>query len=725
MDETQLPSVEMAQQPSYAPPPPRDPEVLRALGGKLNSDFKMYETDRRIAEMRWTQNLRQFLGQYDDKVKSQIPADKSQAYPRLTRIKCVSMLARLMNLLFPSSEKNWGIEASPVPNLSVEDLNYVLEQLQQPDENGQMPELTDEIITDAVREFAKTRARNLEVEIEDQLTELGGAKMVSYVALCRKVLASGILYSMGVLKGPMARSRQQRRWRLDPVEGKVVSVDETVLVPQYEFVPVWDYYPDMSAKYVHQMDGQFQRLVLSRAQTRKLADDSQFFGNVIKKYLREHPEGNYKEKNFESELRTMGVNTNQSQVNGRKYEILVWDGGLSGHYLKGCGISIPDEKLHEMISAVVWILDGNVIRANLNPWTIVGEDNPIPSYHVFIFEEDDTSLVGNGLPFIMRDSQLGVAATARMILDNSGVVCGPNIEVNRQLLVPDTDVTGVSAYKAWERDDLTPATLPYPAVRTIAFDSHIDELLKVNELFRMFADQETFVGPATGGDMPSEPLRTAAGASMFMGMEALPFKDVVRNFDSFVESVVGSLIMFNKHFNAKASIKGDFQPVARGSTSLIAKEVRGMGYDELARSVTPGEQLYVDWHRLLKERVAVRDMDPRVIVDDAEAKRRENAQAEAQAKQQAQSEEMIRATVRKTLADAVKSLTQADKNVASQEATVYNAILTGLEKGVTPADVAQVKADPNADIPDGVLTKLEVENPPPPPPAPKSTKKGK
>jgi hypothetical protein len=725
MDETQLPSVDLAQQPSYAPPPPRDPDKLRALGAKLAADFIVYETDRRIAEMRWTQNLRQFLGQYDDKVKSQIPSDRSLAYPRLTRVKCVSMLARLMNLLFPSSEKNWGIEASPVPNLSVEDLNYILEQLQQPDEQGQQPELTDDMITDAVREFAKSRAKNLEIEIEDQLTELGGAKMVSYVALVRKVLASGILYSMGVLKGPMARSRQQRRWKLDPAAGKVIAVDETILVPQYEFCPVWDYYPDMSAKYIHQMDGQFQRIVMSRAQVRKLADDSQFFGDVIKKYLKDHREGNYKEKNFESELRTMGVNTNQARVNGRKYEILVWDGGLSGHYLKGCGIDIPDTKLHEMISAVVWILDGQVIRANLNPWAIVGEDNPIPSYHVFIFEEDDTSLVGNGLPFIMRDSQLGVAATARMVLDNAGVVCGPNIEVNRQLLVPETDVDGVTAYKAWERDDESPATLAYPAVRTIQFDSHIDELLKVNELFRNFADQETFVGPATGGDMPSEPLRTASGASMFMGKEALPFKDVVRNFDSFTESVMGSLILFNKHFNGKQSIKGDFQPVSRGSTSLIAKEVRGMGYDELARSVTPGEQLYVDWHYLLKERVAVRDMDPRVIVDDAEAKRREEAQAQSQQKKEQQSEEMIRATVRKTLADAVKSLTQGDKNAAASDATIYTAILTGLEKGVTPAEVAEVKTNPHADIPDGVLTKLEVENQPPPTPAPKSPKKGK
>lgn len=702
-------------------PPPRDPQKLESLGKKLAKDFDVYESDRRYAELRWAQNLRQFLGKYDPEVEKNIPTDRSKAYPKLTRVKCVSMVSRLMNLLFPSSEKNWTVEASPVPNLTIEDLNLVLEEVQKEEQ-----ELTDDVITEAVREFATKRARNLEIEIEDQLTELGGAKMVSYIALCRKVLMSGVLYGLGVLKGPMARTRQQRRWKYDPATSRVIPTDESILVPQFEFVPIWDYYPDMSAKYLHQMDGQYQRIVMSRAQVRKLADSDEFFGDVIKKYLSEHPEGNYKEKQHETELRTMGVNINSKTVNGRKYEILVWDGGLSGHYVAGCGIDVPKDKLHEMMNCIVWILDGTVIRATLNPWVIVGEERPVSNYHQFVFEEDDTSLVGNGLPFIMRDSQLGVAATTRMILDNAGVVCGPNVEVNRALLVPETDSTGISAYKVWERDDEHPGTVGVPAVRTIPFDSHVDDLLKVNELFKNFSDQETFVNPATGGDMqkmPSEPFRTAAGASMIRGEQALPFKDVVRNFDSFTESVIGALVLFNKHFNGKRDIKGDFQPVARGSTSLIAKEVRGMGYDELARSITDGEKLYVDWKFLLGERVAVRDMDSRVIVSDAEAARREQAQAQSAQEQSMLNSATIKANIRKILADAVKSLTQADSNTAKGEAAIYTAILNGLAAGVTPTDVAGVRTGTEPGLPDGVLTIKELEHPPKPAPTSGGKKK--
>lgn len=719
MDMQQVPDLpENAEAPLALRP---DPEKLIALGRKLASDFETYEKDRRAAEMRWAQNLRQFLGKYDPEIEAKIPVGRSRAYPKLTRIKCVSMVSRLMNLLFPSSEKNWGVEASPVPNLSTEDLQMVLDKLQEDPE----AELSDEVITDAVNEFAAMRAANLEIEIADQLTELGGGKMVSFVHLCRKVLMSGILYGLGVLKGPMARTRKQRRWRLNQETNRVEAVEEVILVPQFEFCPIWDYYPDMSANYLHQMDGQFQRMVMSRAQVRKLADNSEFFGAKIKKYLKDHQQGNYKQKQFETELRGMGVNPNVNVNDGRKYEIILWDGGLSGHYLRGAGIDIPEAKLHEMISAVVWVLDGVVIRANLNPWAIVGEENPISSYHHFIFEEDETLLTGTGLPYIMRDSQLGVCATARMTLDNSGVVCGPQLEVNRGLLVPDANTTDISAYRTWERDDESPATVNTPAVRSIQIESHIDELLKVNQLFRDFADQETFVSPQTGGDMqkgPSEPFRTAAGASMIQGQAALPFKDVVRNFDIFTESVIGAIILFNKHFNAKPSIAGDFQPIARGSTSLIAKEVRGMGYDAMATSLQPEERLYIDWQKMLKERIAVRDMDPSVMVDAGEAKRREQSQAQQSQQQAQQQEEMVRAEIRKTLAEAVKNLTQSDKNAAGAQAATYNAILLGLEKGVTPTDVAAVKTGVSDEIPDGVVDMKELDKPPKPEPA-KGSKK--
>jgi hypothetical protein len=96
------------------------------------------------------------------------------------------------------------------------------------------------------------------------------------------------------------------------------------------------------------------------------------------------------------------------------------------------------DKLHDMFSAVVWVLDKVVIRATLGPWAILGEEDPISSFHQFVFEEDDTSLIGPGLPTTMRDSQLGVCAATRMVLDNGRRGVRPNVEVNEALLEPAT-----------------------------------------------------------------------------------------------------------------------------------------------------------------------------------------------------------------------------------------------------------------------------------------------
>jgi len=707
-------------------PPPIDKSKLASLGAKLSADFRSYENYRRNQEMKWARNLRQFLGEYDPDVVSQIDKSRSQAYPRITRVKCISMLSRLMNLLFPTSEKNWGIQASPVPNLEMDDLQQVLQQTQQ--ECAQKGEpCTGETIEEAVYNFAVGRAKNLELEIEDQLAEVGGNRNLNYVALCRKVLLSGIMYGAGVLKGPFTRTQVQRRWmptpqQIDPMTGQPTPPGWQAQVfeafrPQFEFVPIWDYYPDMSAKHMAQMDGQFQRMVMSKSQLRELADRPEFMKDQILKILQENPQGNYKEKTFESELRVIGVHSNVNPNLGRKYELVVWDGYIATDYLKAAGIVLPQDLSADMADASVWILGNDVIRCDLSPWVELEPDQRIQIYHHFIFEEDDSTLLGNGLPNIMRDSQMAISAASRMLLDNASVICGPNLEINMDLMVAGQDFSSIQPYKIWYREGMGQEA-QWPAVKNVEINSHLPDLQAVVKMFMEFADNETFVNPATGGDMqkgPSEPFRTAAGASMIQGMAALPFKDVVRNFDVFTTSVVSALILFNKHFNDKTDVQGDFTPVARGSSSLIAKEVRGMAYDQLAQTLQPEERAYVKWHSLLYERMAVRDIDlEKALCSENEAKQIDQAQSQKAQEQAAQMQELLRAEVRKLLADATKSLTQADSNSAKAEVATYNAILAGLESGVAPADIHAAKS--GAGIPPAIaqgFRDTSGANPPP------------
>lgn len=679
------------QQPVVAP----NPAALAALGTLLAGRFTQYESDRKLAELKWIKNARQFLGIYDPEIDATIDKNRSRAYPKLTRVKCVSMLSRLMNLLFQASDKNWGVAPSAVPNLSQEDTQAILDELV-PEGSQAVP--SDEKIEAAILKFAKKRAERLELEIKDQLQELGGNRAQDYVALCRKVLASGIQYGAGILRGPFVEEQKKRKWQI--ANGRLVALDETVYRPRFEFVSLWDYYPDMSAKCFDQMDGQFLRQVMSKPQFLALKRRPDFIATEIDKVLRMHPNGNYIRKAHETEIRSLGSQINVSGGTSGKFEAIVWEGYINGKELADAGARVPADKLDDAVLGSVWMVGGIVIKAEMNPWvTLLNEGQTMKQYHQFVFEEDESFLLGNGLPNIMRDSQLGLCATTRMALDNASVQ--RVFEINYALLRLDTDVTSIQPDMMIPRDDDNPATAGVPAVRAVELPMNIDKLQAMGQMFIGFADTETFVNPATGGDMqkgPSEPFRTAAGASMLRGDAALPFKDVVRNFDVFTESVIGAMVLFNNKFNTNPNVKGDFTALAKGATTLIAKEVQGMQLDNIAQTLTDEEKRYLNPRGLLRARLKVRDMEVGDIVYDDERCDQIDAQASKTAEEQAaMAAKLAEANVRKLLSDTLKNIAQANKNAAGAEAQIANVILQALEKGLNPDMLATTPSKGTAD----------------------------
>jgi hypothetical protein len=559
----------------------------------------------------------------------------------------------------------------------------VNELVQERAKDGVQTQPTEEMIDAAIQRLAEKRAEKLFKLIKDQLQELGGDQTLDVIQLDRKVVLSGILYGLGVLEGPYVRTEQKVGWVVSQdgqsYEPKTIDVRK----PQYEFTSVWDFYPDMAGRTLPG-EGYFLRKIMGKSPLRKLADRPDYMADAIKQFIKNYPNGNYKPKEFETELRTMGTKANVNDIKQDpqgKYEIIIWKGPISGQKLRDCGADVKDEDLADDVEAEIWMLDGQVIKADINPWRKLGLN--VKTVHTFIFDEDDTSPIGNGLPNVMRDSQMSVSAATRMTLDNASVTCGPQLEINTALLRTDQDVTAIEAYKNWYRDDDGPSA-QFPAVRKIEVDGHLAELQSLIGLFMNFADLETFVGAATGGDMekmPSEPMRTAAGASMLRGDAALPFKDIIRNFDSFKQSQILSLVQFNKKFNPGLAPSGDYNVIARGATSLIAKEVRGMQVDTLSQSLRPEELDHLDDRKLLNMKLATRDLQG-LLVPQEEADRKRQAREAAQGQLSDAQMQLLMAQVRNELSQAFKNITQGQKNSAAADATTSNAALDILERGM-------------------------------------------
>lgn len=671
--------------PDNSPVRKLKPEDLNMVGAKLSSTFQLYQADRFIAEQRWLRNQRQYLGLYDPEIETNLSPTRSKAYPGVTRAKVISVLSRLMNLMFQGEERNWTLKATPSADLTTKDVQIAIRNLQAGNQPGQPPQpLTEDAVWDAVKKLADQRADQLMTLIDDQLQEIGGDQSQDYVALNRAVIRSGIIYGLGVMRGPMAVEASKTSIKIDPMSQQPSVETQKIYKPRFEFLPVWDFYPDMSAKNLADMDGYFIRKIMSRSQLLALADRSDFMDEQIISYLERKPNGNYKPLQFEQELRQLGVkvNVNEQKPETNKYEVLAWHGTLSGNYLFMCGVDVPEDKMAQEIDAEVWMVDGNIIKATINPWRQLDVD--VKTIHFFLFDEDDTSPVGQGLPQTMRDSQMAVSAMTRMYLDNASVTCGPQLELNTDLLRMDQDLYSTTAYKIWYRTGVG-QDAQFPAVRNVEINAHLEDLKGGIDLFMKFADMETFVGPATGGDMaqsPSEPMRTAAGASMLRGDAALPFKDIVRNFDKLTQSVIESLICFNRKLNPGEPGAADYNVIARGATSLVAKEVRGMQVDQLAGTLTPEEKAHVDMRKLVSARMATRDLldmlKPQDQVDREQAQQAQTAQA-----QQDLADAIQRATERKLLSEGFKNITQGNKNSATAEATTVDNALSLLEQGVT------------------------------------------
>jgi hypothetical protein len=372
---------------------------LQRLGRHLGSLFNQYRSDRVMQEQRWLRNLRQYLGLYDPEVEKFLADDRSKAYPKITRVKCISLLSRIMDLMFPSDDRNWTLKARPSPDMDIKDVKQAVQDAiardKAADSSGNGPQIDDDYVMQAVTELAQKRADDLVTEILDQLQEIGGDQSYDYVALNKEVVASAILFGVGVMQGPSARRVTTASWIWDEKTQQPKAKTKTAYMPHFETVRVWDFYPDMSAKRLAEGDGYFIRKVLSKSALRDLADREDFFGDTIKSYLNGFRQGNYRPQNFESELRSMGVKNivNEQKAETSKYEVIIWHGPVSGEFLELAGVEIPPDKIAAQIQAEVWTIGDYVIKADMNPWIELGQD--VKTIHTFVFDQDEH--LGRGL----------------------------------------------------------------------------------------------------------------------------------------------------------------------------------------------------------------------------------------------------------------------------------------------------------------------------------------
>jgi len=544
------------------------------LGQKLNGMFTTAEGNRSLIEERWLKDLRQCRGEYDPEVLAKLHPKRSKAFLSFTRSKVKTVTSRMTDLLFPANgAKNWSVTPTPIPELTPEVQESIMMQLQEASQSGIVPD--QDMIMKIINDEATKRSDNMQKEMDDQLTEL------KYREIIRNCIQSGGMFGTGILKGPLAKEKISKRWVPDG-QGNWVTVEIPVMMPYCEFVPIWDIYPDMSARKVEDMRYIFQRYTMNRNQLYELGLRSDFNGEAINAYIEVYPDGDAQHKTHEEKLRAMssGPETKSSAEHEQagapvfrtgKYEIKEFWGYLSSNEIKDLGIDIPESQLGLEFAANIWFVGDIIIKGIMSP--LKGVTFP---YHFYYYEKDDTSIFGEGIPSIIRDVQVLLNASIRAMLDNAAISAGPLIEANMELLDAAEDPTDLYPFRVFRRTGVG-LEAQQSAIAVHTLPSYTNEFMAMVNLFVELADEVTTTPRYLAGSDQAAAKgagRTASGLSMLMSAANITLKDQVKNFDDGITvPFIKGLYFWNMQFNPKTSIKGDFEVQAKGSSSLIAKEV--------------------------------------------------------------------------------------------------------------------------------------------------------
>ena len=674
---------ELAAAEQLAQPESQAPAQVDALGAVLLAEFAQAELDRRQTEERWLKDLRQYKGQYDPDVLAKIGPNRSRAFVRKTRVKIKTIDSRVADLLFPAgAEKNWEIDSTPKPSVSPEQKQLITRQILQniavqAQQAGQPAptQVPKEVLEQAILAMAKEAAKRMSKVIEDQLVE------ARYKQTALQTIHSGHLYGTGVMKGPLVERKVRTRFVQEG--SNWIPKSETYVVPFVDFVPLWRFYPDMSASELDQCRYVYERHQMTKADLVDLSNRKSFRKERLVTYIKANPAGEVKLRYFDNELRVIGERNSTQGNKAGTYEVLERWGWLDGTQLKEAGVTVPEERIHETFFSNVWLLpNGEIIKAVLQP--INGVTWP---YHLYHFDKDETSIFAEGIASIMRDDQTMINASTRMMLDNGGITSGPQLEVNPSLLASLDKVDEVFPWKIWLRNNSSPGP---PAIRAIEMPNSLAALAGMADRFENNADETTAIPRyMTGENVGSGAAGTASGMSMLMGAANIVIKDLITAYDEGItRPFLQALYRWNMQFHKEAAIKGDFDVKARGAASLVQKEVRARQLNEFAAMVAnPMDAPFIKRDALLRQRAEANELSDVVKTEDEVMAEQSGELAQMQQQLAMQQQQLALADMAKKVellaAQAAKAMAEVESVKAKAVSTKVEAVFAALQAGGT------------------------------------------
>jgi len=573
--------------------------ALAGIAQRLDRLAQEQVTRKYPVEQRWLADLRQYHGRYDPKTEAVLNESKSsKLFFHLTRVKCNAWEAWLGDMLFPTDDRNWGISATPAPEM-VDDANAADSEANQiAQEANRLRDLGNEAEAEALIQSkgqpaaqraaqiqavlteAKKRAEAMQVEIDDQLRE------THYNIRSRQVIHDFVKLGSGIMKGPQTMQRVRKRWRKGEA-GAYEMFHAGDPRPENVRVNPWDFFPD-SGTTPEQWSFSLQRHLLTPTEVRLLARKPGFNEDALRDLLKDKPRDLLPD--YMIQLREITYNDKTALDFGR-YQVWEYHGEIEPEEMMTLALSVADDKrkaelLEQMevdpldeYRVILWFCQGHILKFGPHPL-----DSGESLYSMVCFEPDETSPFGFGVPYLMRDSQSAGNAAWRLMMDNASMSAAPQIIVNEEHLEPVDGRWEFTSKKVWKEKKL-PQNAPsgWSPIRAVTIDSRYDHLVGIIDLARQFADDESGMTQLAQGEQGREVTRTAQGMALLMNSTNVLKRRVVRRWDDDMTiPTIRRMYDFNMQFSKKDEIKGDYEVDARGSSVLLVRDVQAQNLANIA-----------------------------------------------------------------------------------------------------------------------------------------------
>ena len=610
-------------------------DAYNSLAGVIKAKFQASENARQFDEKRWLRAYRNYRGIYGNDMAF-TESEKSKVFVKITKTKVMAAYGQIIEVLFSSGKFPLGIDPTVMPE-DIAEYAHVAKESQPAEEqevrspygfpgdgNDLEPGATFDSILGGLREEygkanfsegpskdgrsepqispAEISAKNMERLIHDQLGES------SATSVFRHSLFEMALLGTGIVKGPFSYDKLSHKWEKDRETGTNVYNPKSKLVPRIEAVSCWDFYPDPDAVTVDDADYIIERHNYTKTQLRDLMNRPFFRADAVRECLAMGP--NYEARGYESSLLDRETT---DEFDKNRYEILEFWGYLDKELAEQAGLEIDDdmEELDEL-SVNCWVCNGKILRLVINPFTPAR----LP-YMVCPYEINPYQFFGVGIPENMDDAQTIMNGHARMAIDNLALAGNLVFDVDETMLVPGQDMK-VFPGKIFRRQSGQPGQ----SIHGVKFPNTANENLMMFDRFRQLADESTGIPSYSHGTTGVQSTtRTAAGMSMLMGAAALNIKTVVKNIDDYLLRPLGeSMFAWNMQFNEDTpEIRGDLDVKARGTSSLMQKEVRSQRLMTFLQTASNQNLApFVKWHSVLSEIAKSLDIEPEKLINAPE-----------------------------------------------------------------------------------------------------------